>query len=205
MVKSYRICAVLTVALLLSSSAHANSLFDQLADRALHSVRASQVSVPATEMVSIGFSPNEGALELVLKVIDSSRSSIHMLAYSFTSAPVVNALIRAKKRGVDVSIEVDYKNNVLQDRSGKARAAMGAVVNAGIHLRTIRRFPIHHDKSIVSDLTTVQTGSFNYSQAAAKSNSENVIVLWNNPKLAAGYMDHWRRNWSFGNDYANAY
>jgi phosphatidylserine/phosphatidylglycerophosphate/cardiolipin synthase-like enzyme len=38
---------------------------------------------------------------------------------------------------------------------------------------------------VISDGKHVQTGSFNYSQAAAKSNSENVLVVWNNPDLAA--------------------
>jgi len=38
---------------------------------------------------------------------------------------------------------------------------------------------------IVVDNLHTQTGSFNYSQAAARSNSENVVVMWNNPSVAA--------------------
>jgi len=60
------------------------------------------------------------------------------------------------------------------------------------------RYAIHHDKYIVSDGRTVQTGSFNYSTAAAKANSENVIVVRDNPELAARYTRHWESRWGQG-------
>lgn len=163
------------------------------------------VQVPATGTVEVAFSPNEGTEALVVKVIDSANSEIRMLTYSFTSAPVTAALLRAKKRGVDVAMVVDYKNNISEDRSGKARAALGAVATAGVRVRTISAYPIHHDKSICVDGTTVETGSFNYSDAAARKNSENVLVMWGNPKLAALYLKHWERNWKQGIPYQPEY
>ena len=45
---------------------------------------------------------------------------------------------------------------------------------------------------------TTETGSFNYSQAAAKSNSENVLVVWNNRTVAAQYLAHWESRWVNG-------
>jgi hypothetical protein len=50
--------------------------------------RASTSTLPATGTIEAAFSPNEGAEALVLKVINSARSEIRMLSYSFTSAPV---------------------------------------------------------------------------------------------------------------------
>jgi phosphatidylserine/phosphatidylglycerophosphate/cardiolipin synthase-like enzyme len=100
---------------------------------------------------------------------------------------------------------VDYKNNVSEDRSGKAKAALGTASTAGIQVRTISVYPIHHDKTIIVDGAHVETGSFNFSAAAANKNSENVIVLWNNPKLASIYMQHWERNWKQGEDYKPAF
>lgn len=163
------------------------------------------VTVPATGTMEAAFSPNEGAEELVVKTIDSAHRSIRMLSYSFTSAPIVQALIRAKRRGVDVALVADYKENVDEDRSGKARAALSTLADAGAHVRTISVYPIHHDKSIVVDEKTVETGSFNYSAAAAHRNSENVLVVWDNPNLAAVYLSHWNRNWQQGIDYHAGY
>jgi len=159
------------------------------------------VKVPATGEIEIAFSPNEGAEALVIKTIDAAKTEIRMLAYSFTSAPVVEALIRAKKRGVDVALVADEKSNVSDKEDGrgkggkaKSRAALSALVNAGCDVRTISVYPIHHDKVIIADRKTVELGSFNYSAAAANRNSENVLVNWNNPKLAEVYLNHFARN-----------
>ena len=151
--------------------------------------------VAATGSIEVAFSPSEGSEALVVKVVDSARTELRILAYSFTSAPVTAALLRAKKRGVDVRLVADEKNNVSEDRSGKARAALSALVNAGVDVRMISAYPIHHDKVMVADRETVELGSFNYSDAAARRNSENVLVNWRNPKLAAVYLGHFERNY----------
>ena len=162
----------------------------------------SSTTVAATGTVEVAFSPNEGSEALVLKVINSSKSEIRMLAYSFTSAPVVQALLNAKHRGVDVKLVVDYKANVTEDHSGKSRAGLSALSLAGADVRTISVYPIHHDKTIVVDANTVELGSFNYSAAAAHSNSENVLVNWNNPSLAKPYLQHFMRNYQQSKPYS---
>jgi len=158
--------------------------------------------VAATGRVEVAFSPNEGSQALVLKVIDSAKAELLVMSYSFTSAPVVEALLKAKKRGVDVHLVADQKNNTSEDRSGKARAALSALVNAGVDVRTISVYPIHHDKVIIADRETVEMGSYNYSDAAAHKNSENVLVNWRNPELAKVYMKHFERNYRQARSYA---
>jgi len=161
--------------------------------------------VPATGRLETAFSPDEGSEHLVIKVIDSAKSELDLLSYSFTSVPVVEALVRARHRGVKVTLVADYKDNVSADRSGKARAALGALVNAGADVRTISVYAIHHDKVIIADRQTVELGSFNYSDAAAHKNSENVLVNWGNPQLAAVYLKHFERNYAQATPYAQGY
>ena len=152
------------------------------------------VTLPAAGEIEVAFSPDEGTEELVIKVIDSARSEIKILAYSFTSAPVVEALVHAQKRGVSVSLVADYQSNVNEGGRGKSRAALSTLVNAGCDVRVISVYPIHHDKVIIVDRQTIELGSFNYSAAAAHKNSENVLVNWHNPKLAEEYLSHFERN-----------
>lgn len=178
---------------------------DILPEQLEHALEPGSSRLPAAGEVEIAFSPMQGAQRLVLKVIASARQELRVLAYSFTSAPVTAALIAARKRGVDVAVVVDHRNNVGDDRSGKARAALGGMALAGIRVRTISAYPIHHDKVIVADRLTVQTGSFNYSAAAASANSENVLVLWNHPQAAQSYLAHWERNWRKGIDWQPSY
>ena len=156
---------------------------------------ASSASAPPSGApIEVAFSPDAGSEALVLKVIDSARSSIRLAGYSFTSPSIVRALTDAKRRGVDVRVLIDDKGN-----RGKANiAAMNLVVGANIPTKVISTYAIHHDKYIVVDGRHTQTGSFNYSQAAAKSNSENVLVVWGNPKVAAAYLAHWENRWTQG-------
>jgi len=78
-------------------------------------------------------------------------------------------------------------------------------VNAGAHVRTISVYAIHHDKVIIADRQTVEQGSFNYSDAAAHRNSENVLVNWGNPQLAAVYLKHVERNYAQATPYSPGY
>lgn len=161
--------------------------------------------VAATGSIEVGFSPKGGAESLVIKVIDSARTDLKVMAYSFTSARVTAALIRAVKRGVKVSLVADEKHNLSAGASPKARAAFSALAQAGAEVRVIDAFAIAHDKTIVADAAHVQLGSFNYSEAAASRNSENVLVNWNSPGLAKVYTAHFARNWSLGKPFGPSY
>lgn len=149
--------------------------------------------VAAAGTLEVAFSPDEGSEALVIKVIESATSEIRVLSYSITSAAITQALLRASKRGVDVRLVAD--ESTVEDKSRKARAALATLASAGIDVRTIRAYSVHHDKVIVADRDTVELGSFNYSSAAARKNSENVLVNWHNPGLAAIYLEHFERNY----------
>lgn len=188
--------------LLVSTSAIAR---ESLVDDISNAWNSRAQSAPTSQIIDVGFSPNEGALELVIKAIGTAKKEIRVLSYSFTSAPITAALLDAKKRGVDIAMIVDYKNNIREDRSGKAKHALSALANAGVKIRTISIYPIHHDKTMIIDGQHVETGSFNYSDAAAHHNSENVIVLWNNPDLAKIYLKHWQSRYERGQAYSPTY
>ncbi len=161
-----------------------------------HAARGTATSIEAA------FSPDDdGAEQLVLNVINSAKTSIRLAAYSFTSPKVVKALLAAKKRNVDVSVVVDDRGN----RSKASQEALNLLVNASIPTRTISTYAIHHDKYMVIDSRHVETGSFNYSMAAAEKNSENVLVVWNNQDLASQYLEHWSNRFEQGVDYQSRY
>jgi phosphatidylserine/phosphatidylglycerophosphate/cardiolipin synthase-like enzyme len=178
------VATALLPALLLSSP----QAFAQSASR----VEAASVDSPPA--IESAFSPNEGALGLIMRTIQSAQKEIRVMAYSFTSADVVRALLAARKRGVDVVVVADKKANVAQDQYGKSRAAFNALISAGAKVYVIDAYAISHDKVLIVDRVTVQTGSYNYSEAAAKRNSENVLVVRNNPRLAQSYLRHFERN-----------
>lgn len=152
-------------------------------------------------IIEVGFSPDDGAEALTLKALASAKKTIRIAAYSFTSKPVAQALIQAHRRGVDVRCTLDKSNAA----SKAGRAAANLLVNAGIAVRIDGEHAIHHNKYIVIDNRTVETGSFNYSKAAAHSNAENVIVIWGNPELAARYAGNWQRHWEHAQIWRSVY
>lgn len=151
--------------------------------------------------VFVGFSPEGSAQQLVINTLNSARHAINLMGYSFTSPEVVKALIAAKRRGVDVRVVLDSKGN-----QGRASvAAINLLVNAEIEVRTVDNYKIMHDKVAIIDGITVQTGSYNYSRAAQRSNSENVVVMWQMPEVAQVYLGHWQSRWSQGQVWQSRY
>lgn len=146
-----------------------------------------QVSPGAS--ITVGFSPGN-AEQTVVGVIDGAKRTIDVAAYSFTSRPIASALLRAKERGVRVAIVADRSQKTARYTSVRFLA------NKGIPVRIDSRYAIMHNKFMVVDNSTVETGSFNYTKAATLHNAENVLVVRDAPSVAARYATEWQRLWN---------
>lgn len=155
----------------------------------------------AAATVQVGFSPEGSAQTLVLDVIRTAKHDICVMGYDFTASDIAWALVDAHKRGIDVKVVLDAHSN-----DGRANvAAMNVLVNGGVELRTIDRYKIQHDKIIITDRQTVETGSFNFTSSAEHANSENTVVIWNFPDVAASFLRHWQSRWDQGKRYYSTY
>ena len=165
---------------------------DQVTTAAIDLANAAiQTRVPADGQIEIAFAPlpERSAERLVIKVIDAAQVSVFMAAYGMTSKPIADAMCDAAARGIAVSAVLDDKSNHHGDTKSK-RDYMSA---CGVAVRTDARYPIMHDKFIVVDGQHVETGSFNYTFAAAQRNAENALVVWNNPLMAGKYTSEFDR------------
>ena len=142
-------------------------------------------TVAATGSIQVAFSPKGGATELVVKTIRHAQKFILVQAYSFTSAPIAQALAQAEERGVDVRVILDKSQ-----KTGRY-SVVTFLKNHGIPTWIDSQHAIAHNKVMVIDGVTVITGSFNFTKAAETKNAENVIMLHDNPKLAAIYETNW--------------
>lgn len=173
------------------------TIFRKLALAALLSI---PVLVQAEPDVQVGFSPEGSAQKLVLETIASAKHDIQILAYAFQAPDIMQALVAAKNRGVNVRVVVDKKRN----KGKTSKKAMDFVTNNGVELRTNDHFHIHHDKVIIVDGSTVETGSFNFAPSAETANSENVVVIRDMPEVARQYVAHWQSRWDLGKPYPPA-
>ena len=154
-------------------------------------ISASYAAQPVSPGASfeIGFSPNRRSLSIIVDEIDRSEESILVAAYSFTSQPISVALLEAHERGVIVQVIADERSN-----SGRY-SAVTFLANQGVPVRVNSRYAIFHHKFMVFDSRHVQTGSFNFSAAAAERNAENVLLLRDVPEIAQIYSQEWLRLW----------
>jgi phosphatidylserine/phosphatidylglycerophosphate/cardiolipin synthase-like enzyme len=148
-----------------------------------------QTPLPSIASFDVGFSPGGTALIVVENAIGAAKSEILMACYEFTSRDIAEALEAAAYRGVKVRIVADWKAS--HDRFTQ----VGVLQDAGIPIRLDRHYAIHHNKFIVIDGTSLETGSFNYTTSADRHNAENALVLWNVPQIAEIYGREWERLW----------
>jgi phosphatidylserine/phosphatidylglycerophosphate/cardiolipin synthase-like enzyme len=116
--------------------------------------------------------------------LGDAKRTILVQAYSFTSAPIVKALLDAHKRGVQVLVILDKSQ-----RSEKYSSA-DFLMNQGVPTLIDATHAIAHNKVMVIDGEVVLTGSFNFTKAAQEKNAENLLIL-RNPALAAQYTQNW--------------
>ncbi|WP_196502428.1 phospholipase D-like domain-containing protein [Aestuariivirga litoralis] len=156
--------------------------------------------IPTGSQIEIAFAPKpqRQAERLVIKVIEAADTSVFMAAYSMTSKPIADAMCRAAARGVAVSAVLDAKSN--PHGNGWSSSKRDYMSACGVDVKANPRYAIMHDKFIVVDGKHVQTGSFNYTFAAAERNAENALVVWNNQPMAMRYQTEFERLFAEASD-----
>lgn len=155
--------------------------------------RPASAPIPARGTVQVAFTPWDNAEAMIVDCIRQARRQILVQAYSFTSRALANALIAAKRRGVDVQVLADRE----QTFGGEA-SRIPELEQAGIPVMLEVRYQSAHNKVMVIDPgsadAAVITGSYNWTYAAQNKNAENVLILRHNDAVANAYAANWRRH-----------
>ena len=133
------------------------------------------------------FSPNRECTSEIVKELEKANNSILVQAYSFTSAPIAEALLNAFNRGVRVEVILDKRQKTQRD------SKVPFFIDKGIPVMIDDKHAKAHNKVMVIDRETVITGSFNFTEAAEKRNAENVLII-HDRKLAEKYVKNWHEH-----------
>ena len=147
--------------------------------------------------VAVFFSPKGGCTEAVVKELQSARHEIQVLAYSFTSKPIAQALVDAKLRGVHVEIVLDHSNEK------EEYTDLHFFLEQGLTPLVDPHHAIAHNKVMIIDRATVITGSFNFTSAAQRRNAENLLVI-HRRELAIAYAENFARRRAVSVKYVEA-
>lgn len=135
--------------------------------------------------VEVRFSPNGEVASSIIRNIDAAHQKVWVQAFSFTSTPIVLALVRAQERGVDVEAILD-RDNLKNEHS-----VLQALVDGNITVYIDKSHAIAHNKVMVIDHATVITGSYNFTNSAEERNAENSLVI-TDEKINSQYSDNWK-------------
>jgi len=136
--------------------------------------------------VLVCFTPPSKCGNFIVEQIKEAKQSIYIQAYGFTSKKIIDALIEAKNRGVEIEIILDRSNF-----HKKKQNVIKLLESNQIKIHQDKVAGIAHNKVMIIDNTVVITGSFNFTDNADQRNAENVIVL-HDSSVAKQYYDNWK-------------
>ena len=136
---------------------------------------------PADHGVAVGHSKFEvyfpqadHASPRITEILKGATKSIHVLAFSFTSADMTAAVVERAQAGVEV--------RGVFENSGACSGAYKPLAALGTQNVTLSRWPygptnFMHHKVFIVDGDKVVFSSFNFSSSADNSNDENVLIV----------------------------
>ena len=135
---------------------------------------AKQAAFPRTGPAPIDqevcFSPDEPCALKLIKFVQSAKKSIDMAIYDINLKGLVDELVAASKR-IPVRIIVDRTQSKGKRSLARFLRKQKVPVHFGLQLG------IMHNKFVIIDRKMVEVGSFNFTNHASKSNSENQVYL----------------------------
>ncbi|KAL7289656.1 hypothetical protein TKK_0016385 [Trichogramma kaykai] len=130
-------------------------------------------------------------LELILKYLDEAKKSLDICVFFLSYNPLVNAVIRAKKRRLKIRVITD------EDTMKNAYSPIYDLVQNNIEVRSkaMDHYLMHH-KFIVIDKKILLNGSANWTPQAFEGNYENIIITEKKnivKSFIKQFNDHWAK------------
>jgi len=138
--------------------------------------------------VQLFMGPEDDPMPGMVNAVSQAQHSVRFMAFSFTHADLRESLLELAARGVSVEGIFETTGSTTQ------HSAMPPLFCAGLDVRQDGNSFVLHHKVFIIDETTVALGSFNFSNNAANSNDENLIII-SDPLLAGIYLDEFHRRW----------
>ena len=149
--------------------------------------------LPAAGSIQVLFTPGDEADDAIIAAINGARQQVLVQAYTFTHRRIAAALIRARRRGVEVDVVADA-----QQAASVPNSVLASLARAGVPVYLDADHDSAHNKVLILDAdapeSTVITGSFNLTYSAQSRNAENILIIRGHPELAAKYAANWQRH-----------
>ena len=149
--------------------------------------------------VEVYYGPDDAPLDRLTTLYRHATRYLYVAVYGLTSPRAVEAMVAAKKRGVDVRLITDLKRT----EDLKQLTALHTLQLAGIPILVNQHDGLMHLKQVVIDDEVNASGSMNHTTSGNRYNDERLDVITDHAitakareKLLAMWNDHDRyREW----------
>jgi cardiolipin hydrolase len=134
------------------------------------------------------FSPGTSCRDAIIHQLHVAVSSLKICVFTISDDVIAEAIIKAKRRGVNVLILTD--NDKLFDLGSDIHRLAGE----GIEIKVDNTSNHMHHKFMLVDDKILVNGSYNWTRSAAKYNQENLIVTAD-PELIRLFLKEFDKLW----------
>ena len=168
--------------------------FNQMYNGKFHNDKISYenkiVTLSNTEIQAY-FSPQDKGIEKsIIHLINSAKEYIYIPTFVLTHNKVMESLISAKNRGVEVKIIMDSLS------TSTKHSKINQLRESGIAIKTENYAGKMHSKSMFIDDKYSIIGSMNFSNSGENKNDENFLVIKNGQIAKAGkdfFLYQWKK------------
>lgn len=159
--------------------------FNQLFENKFHSGK-----IFSNNTDGIYFSPQNKTIQTtIIPLIRNAKTYIYIPTFIISHGQMVEELILAKQRGVDVKIIADALN------ASSKYSKIPQIRNAGIPVKIENYAGKMHSKTMIIDDKYLILGSMNFSKSGELKNDENTILI-KNTEAAKFYKDFFMYFWN---------
>jgi cardiolipin hydrolase len=116
------------------------------------------------------FSPGEECRATIIQQINSSINRIKICVFTISDDTITQAIIGAHQKGRDIKVITD------NDKSLDMGSDIERMAKEGITVKIDNTSNHMHHKFMVVDDRSLITGSYNWTQSAARFNHENILL-----------------------------
>jgi phosphatidylserine/phosphatidylglycerophosphate/cardiolipin synthase-like enzyme len=142
--------------------------------------------------LSVYFPTNGGdPAPVLVNLYNSANNTIDIAIYSLTNPRIIDAITKAKQRGIKVRVIADR----MESKSQYMSAALRELSGNGIPVLINTHAGLMHMKMSTVDKTFVTIGSYNYTMDASQTNDE-VFLVCTEPLTIQACQDQFNKMWA---------
>lgn len=136
--------------------------------------------------------------EILIKEINKAQKNLDIAIYSITKENIANAILDAKKRGIDIKVITDSENS----KSKAQKEFLDKFKQSGIPIKINTPTGLTRLNFAIIDNSETLGGCYSYQEEITNNNDENLIIMKKTDvvnEYSTGFNSMWNNTNNFEN------